>query len=88
MTTHYIAGVFATVTWEMPFNEERVYISFSPDRGETAYDDYGVRDDTVFYYAERSELSELLEPYNGRGWRITEIHMTNMVKHTTPNTWL
>lgn len=86
--THYIAGIFATVTWDNPFSEERVYISFSPDRGEQAHDDYGVRDDTVFYYADRNELGELLEPHTNRGWRITEIHMTNMVKHINPNAWL
>ena len=87
MKEKYIAGIFATITWESDYSEERVYISFAPDPAEGANDCYGVADRNIFYYADRDELSELMEPYNGNGWRISEIHMTNMVKHVTPDGW-
>jgi hypothetical protein len=87
MKEKYIAGVFATITWESPYSEERVYISFAPDPVDKAHDAYGVADRNIFYYAHADELAELMEPYNGNGWRITEIHMTNMVKHVTPDGW-
>lgn len=83
----YIAGVYATITWEKIFNEERVYISFAPDPVDKQYDCYGIADRNVFYYAEPDELAWLMEPNNGNGWRITEIHMTNMVRHATSNEW-
>lgn len=83
----YIAGVFATITWESPFSEERVYISFAPDPVDGVNDCYGVADRNVFYYAEPEELAFLMEPYNGNGWRITEIHMTNMVRHVSHGAW-
>ena len=87
MKEKYIAGVYATVTWESPFSEERVYISFAPDPVEDAHDCYGIADRNIFYYATHEELAYLMEPNNGNGWRITEIHMTNMVRHVTVDGW-
>lgn len=86
MKEKYIAGVFATITWDSSYDEQQVYISFAPEPSG-AHDCYGVADENIFYYATHDELAELMEPYNGSGWRITEIQMTNIIKHVTPNGW-
>jgi hypothetical protein len=66
-----VIGVDAIVVWLGSEDEpENQYISFSEWDEKDDEDGYGVPDDAIFYYSTPTELPNLYEQDQQRGWYI------------------
>ena len=71
-----LVGMDATVKWDFPEHEPHTgmyYLSFSKDPIDSAWDDFGVQDDEIFYYLDgiKEALSSVWKE-NFDGWLIVD----------------